>query len=122
MRGLLALGLVALAGGLAAGSQYLIRLDAAFYMPYVVFFWLVVAGFALTGLLWLYFQIALGPRATVAESKAQKLERALADVRAGKGWFAAVVVRLGMHEDWREKAAREAAEGMKARLARLAGG
>jgi len=84
MRALPALGLVALTCGLAAGSQYLIRFDASVYAPYVVYFWLVVASVALAGLLWLYFQIAVGPRATVSERAAFKLERALAKARASK--------------------------------------
>ena len=36
--------------------------------------------------------------------------------------FAAVAVRLGMRQDWHEKAARSAAEEMKARLTSLADG
>jgi hypothetical protein len=84
MRAVTALGLVALTVALAAGSQYLIRLDPPAYTPYVVYFWLVIASVALAGLLWLYFQIAVGPRATVSERAALRLERKLAKVRAGK--------------------------------------
>jgi hypothetical protein len=84
MRALTALGLAALTAGLAAASQYVIRLDASVYAPYVVYFWLIVAALALVGLLWLYFQIAVGPRATVSERAALKLERSLARTRASK--------------------------------------
>jgi hypothetical protein len=40
----------------------------------------------------------------------------------GAALIAAIAVRLGMREDWRDKVAREAAENTKARLARLASG
>lgn len=87
MRAWTALGVVVLTGGLAAGSQYLTRIDAPRFLPLVVYFWLGVAGLSLIGLLWLYFQIAVGPRATVAERTALKLERTLGRLRAGKGMF-----------------------------------
>jgi hypothetical protein len=84
MRALTALGLAALTAALGSASLYFIRLDAPAYAPYVVYFWLFIASLALVGLLWLYFQIAVGPRATVSQRTAMKLERALARTRAGR--------------------------------------
>lgn len=85
MRAWTALGVAALTAGLAFGSDQLIRLDEPFYGPFVMYFWLFAATAALAGLLWLYVQIAVGPRATVSNRTARRLERALEKTRAGKG-------------------------------------
>lgn len=106
MRALTAVGVVVVTCGLAAGSQYLTRLNAELYMPYIVYFWLGVAALSLIGLLWLYLQIAVGPRATVAERTARKLERTLASLRAGKGLF----------RERREKRLKAQAEQLAARI------
>ena len=57
MRGWTALGVVALAGALAVGSEVLVRLDGPLYTGFIVYTWLVLAAMALSGLLWLYLQI-----------------------------------------------------------------
>jgi hypothetical protein len=85
MRGWTALGVVALAGALAAGSEVLVRLDGPLYTGFIVYSWLIFAALALTGLLWLYLQIWVGPRATVSERTALKLEQRLAKAQGGKG-------------------------------------
>ena len=84
MRGWTALGVVALALALAAGGEGLVRLDGPLYTGFIVYIWLIFAAAALSGLLWLYLQIWVGPRATVSERTALKLERALVKARSGK--------------------------------------
>jgi hypothetical protein len=85
MRGRTALGVVALAGAIAAASEVLIRLNGPLYTTFVVYCWLMLAGVVLIGLLYLYLQIWIGPRATVSERTADKLERALKKARALHG-------------------------------------
>jgi len=85
MRWTVALGVVAVTAALAVASEYLIRLGQPIFAELVMYTWLTLAAGALCGLIWLYFQITLGPRVTVSERMASRLERDLARARAGKG-------------------------------------
>ena len=85
MRGWTALGIVALAAALAAGSEVLVRLNGPLYTGFIVYTWLILASIALAGLLWHYLQIWIGPRATVTDKMALRLERRLAKAQGAKG-------------------------------------
>lgn len=80
----MALATIALAGATAFGSIQLVNLDRAAYAPPMLFVWLTIAGLTLFGLIWLYLMIAIGPRATVSDRAARKMERQLAAVRANR--------------------------------------
>ena len=84
MRAATALVIVAATVAVAAGSQYLIRAYGSTYTVLVVYAWLGIAAVTLVGLLWLYYQIGLGPRATVSERTAFRIERDLARALASK--------------------------------------
>jgi hypothetical protein len=79
--------MVVLAGVLSALSHQALASDAHRWMPYILFAWLTIGALTLMSLLWLYVQIAVGPRATVGEDEIEKLETQLARLHAGKGLF-----------------------------------
>jgi hypothetical protein len=84
MRAITALGVAVMSVGLAAGSQFLIQEFGATYSPIIVYAWLGLAAGALAGLLYLYFQIGVGPRSTVSQKTAKRMERDLARALAGR--------------------------------------
>lgn len=84
MRWWTALGTIALTGAFAFGSVRLISLHRPEYAPALLYFWLAAAALSLLGLIWLYVMIAVGPRVTVPERTARRLERELAKVHADK--------------------------------------
>ena len=76
MRGWTALGVVALAAALAAGSEVLVRLDGPLYTGFIVYTLVILAAGALAGLLYLYLQIRVGPHATAdRQDRAEARER-----------------------------------------------
>lgn len=84
MRWWMALFTIALTGALAFGSVRLISLHRPEFAPALLYFWLAAAALSLLGLIWLYVMIAIGPRVTVTEGAARRLERGLAKVRADR--------------------------------------
>lgn len=84
MRWWMALITIALTGALAFGSVRLISLHKPEYAATLLYFWLAAAALSLLGLIWLYVMIAIGPRVTVTEGTARRLERGLARVRADR--------------------------------------
>ena len=85
MRAVTALVVVVTTVGLAAGSQYLLRAYGDTYTPIIVYSWLGLAAGTLVSLLWLYYRIGLGPRATVSERTAYRIEQDLSKVLGQKG-------------------------------------
>ncbi len=84
MRWWAALATIALTGAFAFGSVRMISLHRPEYTPALLYFWLAAAALSLCGLIWLYVMIAVGPRVTVTEGTARRLERGLARVRADR--------------------------------------
>lgn len=84
MRWWTALATIAATGAAAFGSIQLVAYDRLAYAPIMLFIWLAAAAISLCGLIWLYLMIAVGPRATVSEGAARKMERQLARVRANR--------------------------------------
>jgi hypothetical protein len=87
MRAITGIVCALLALALSAISQWLLIDDAEQWFPIIVTLWTIIAGITLTALIWLYMQIALGPRSTVEERSVAHLERAAQALRNSRGFL-----------------------------------
>lgn len=81
MRWWTALATIAATGAAATASVLMVARDEATFAAPMLYLWLAAAAVSLCGLVWLYLMIAVGPRATVPERTARRMEQQLVKVR-----------------------------------------